>query len=89
MLLGHPEEAVAPSCSADAGADVIKVESPDGDPLRRWTNTNYWEGTPDGEDGALFQFLHFGHRSIVVDRPHETPSTWMVRSPTYQREPTS
>ena len=53
----------------DAGADVIKVESPDGDPLRRWTNQNYWEGTPDGEDGALFQFLHFGHRSIVVNDP--------------------
>lgn len=50
----------------DAGADVIKVESPDGDPLRRWTNQGYWSGAPDGRDGALFQFLHFGHRSIVA-----------------------
>jgi crotonobetainyl-CoA:carnitine CoA-transferase CaiB-like acyl-CoA transferase len=49
-----------------AGADVIKVESPGGDPLRRWTNQHYWSGTPDGTDGALFQFLHFGHRSIVA-----------------------
>jgi crotonobetainyl-CoA:carnitine CoA-transferase CaiB-like acyl-CoA transferase len=49
-----------------AGADVIKVESPEGDPLRRWTSTTYWNGTPDGGDGALFQFLHFGHRSIVA-----------------------
>src|SRR4051812_24853114 len=57
-----------------AGADVIKVESPAGDPLRRWTNQGYWDGPPngggppdgDGQDGALFQFLHFGHRSIVA-----------------------
>ena len=50
----------------DAGAEVVKVESPDGDPLRRWTNQGYWSGAPDGEDGALFQFLHFGHRSVVA-----------------------
>ncbi len=52
-----------------AGAEVIKVESPDGDPLRRWTNQGYWDGAPGdvgGTDGALFQFLHFGHRSIVA-----------------------
>ncbi len=49
-----------------AGAEVIKVESPDGDPLRRWTNRGYWDGAPGGGDGALFQFLHFGHRSIVA-----------------------
>src|SRR5947209_15697619 len=55
----------------DAGGDVVKVEAPDGDPLRRWTNRGYWDGVPaiDGDghsDGALFQFLHFGHRSIVA-----------------------
>jgi crotonobetainyl-CoA:carnitine CoA-transferase CaiB-like acyl-CoA transferase len=49
-----------------AGAEVIKVESPEGDPLRRWTNRGYWDRGADGEDGALFQFLHFGHRSIVA-----------------------
>src|SRR4051812_7504014 len=53
-----------------AGAEVIKVESPEGDRLRRWTNQHYWAGAPEevgsGADGALFQFLHFGHRSIVA-----------------------
>jgi crotonobetainyl-CoA:carnitine CoA-transferase CaiB-like acyl-CoA transferase len=49
----------------DAGADVVKVESPEGDPLRRWTNQGYWSGA-DPDDGALFRFLHFGHRSIVA-----------------------
>src|SRR5262249_24618277 len=48
------------------GADVIKVEAPEGDPLRRWTSTTYWDGPPGSDDGALFQFLHFGQRSIVA-----------------------
>jgi crotonobetainyl-CoA:carnitine CoA-transferase CaiB-like acyl-CoA transferase len=52
----------------DAGADVVKVETPEGDPLRRWTTATGWDGTPDGDDGALFQFLHFGHRSVVTER---------------------
>ncbi|MDQ1432700.1 MAG: hypothetical protein QOF40_3302, partial [Actinomycetota bacterium] len=50
----------------DAGAEVIKVESPEGDRLRRWTNQGYWSGA-DPEDGALFRFLHHGHRSIVAE----------------------
>src|SRR5882672_7553821 len=52
----------------DAGADVIKVESPEGDPLRRWTNQGYWSGA-DPDDGALFRYLHHGHRSIVAPDP--------------------
>ncbi len=49
----------------DAGADVVKIEPPRGDPLRRWTAS----GTrlaPD-EDGALFQFLNASKRSVVAD----------------------
>src|SRR5689334_11274313 len=37
---------------ADAGADVVKVEPGEGDPLRRWGS------------GALFAFLHGGKRSV-------------------------
>jgi crotonobetainyl-CoA:carnitine CoA-transferase CaiB-like acyl-CoA transferase len=40
---------------ADAGADVIKVEPPEGDSLR------------DHSDGVLFEFLNTSKRSIVLD----------------------
>src|SRR5262245_29787665 len=46
----------------DAGADVVKVEPPDGDPLRHFTAS----GRPlEGRDGPLFQFLAAGKRSVV------------------------
>ena len=47
---------------ADAGADVIKVEPPEGDPLRRWSASGAELG---GEDGALFRFLAGGKRSVA------------------------
>ncbi|MFN8626701.1 MAG: CoA transferase [Candidatus Binatia bacterium] len=50
---------------ADAGADVIKVEAPDGDPLRRWSASH--TAIPAGADGALFQFLNASKRGIVAD----------------------
>lgn len=47
---------------ADAGADVIKVEPPGGDPLRSWSAS----GTDlQGRDGAFFQFLHTRKRSVI------------------------
>src|ERR1700688_2263782 len=49
---------------ADAGADVVKVEPPTGDPLRRWSSS----GADLGQaDGALFRFLAASKRSIVGD----------------------
>lgn len=46
---------------ADAGADVIKVEGPDGDPMRRWSATRAeFEG-----DSALFQLLNASKRGVV------------------------
>jgi len=46
----------------DAGADVVKVEPPGGDPLRRFAST---VSVPDGHDGALFRYLNRGKRSTV------------------------
>jgi len=50
---------------ADAGADVLKIEPPEGDPLRRWTAS----GAPlaADRDGPLFQFLNAGKRSACLD----------------------
>ena len=46
---------------ADAGAEVVKIETGDGDPLRRWSAT----GADLGDaDGPLFQFLHLSKRSV-------------------------
>lgn len=46
---------------ADLGAEVVKVESPDGDDTRRW-------GPPFvGEDAAYFHATNRGKRSVVAD----------------------
>ena len=50
---------------ADGGAEVIKVEPPGGDPLRRWSASG--AAIADGADGALFRFLAASKRSLVVD----------------------
>ena len=48
---------------ADAGADVIKIEPPEGDPWRNWSAGG---ATPDPDrGGALFRFLHHGTRSVL------------------------
>lgn len=51
---------------ADAGAEVIMIEPPEGDRLRSWSAS----GSPAGGDvgdGAFFQFLNAGKRSTVID----------------------
>ena len=50
---------------ADGGATVIKVESPEGDPLRRWSASG--ADLPPGGDGALFSFLAGSKHSVVAD----------------------
>jgi crotonobetainyl-CoA:carnitine CoA-transferase CaiB-like acyl-CoA transferase len=50
---------------ADGGAEVIKVEPPDGDPLRRWSSSG--ATIPAGTDGALFGFLSGAKHSVVAD----------------------
>ncbi len=50
---------------ADGGAEVIKVEAPEGDPLRRWSASGAVIA-PDA-DGALFNFLSASKKSVVVE----------------------
>jgi crotonobetainyl-CoA:carnitine CoA-transferase CaiB-like acyl-CoA transferase len=49
---------------ADGGAEVIKVEAPAGDPLRRWSASG--AQIPPEEDGALFSFLACSKHSVVA-----------------------
>jgi crotonobetainyl-CoA:carnitine CoA-transferase CaiB-like acyl-CoA transferase len=48
---------------ADAGAEVVRVEPPHGDPLRRWTACGV---EPDG-DGALYRFLNASKQRLTID----------------------
>ena len=49
----------------DAGADVLKLESSEGDPFRTWSASG--AAIPDGEDAAWWQFLNAGKRSVTID----------------------
>ena len=50
---------------ADGGARVIKIESPQGDPLRRWSASG--ARIENGGDGALFGYLAGSKHSVVAD----------------------
>src|SRR3984885_14765164 len=50
---------------ADGGATVIKVEPPEGDPLRHWSSSG--AAIQPGTDGALFNFLAGSKHSVVAD----------------------
>ncbi|MCV7090184.1 CoA transferase, partial [Mycobacterium interjectum] len=45
----------------DAGAEVVKIESPHGDSVRRWS------ARPGGPAGALFGYLAAGKKSVTDD----------------------
>ena len=50
----------------DLGADVVKLEPPDGDPLRRHSATDS-VGKDGDPDGVLFRYLHTSQRSRIVE----------------------
>jgi crotonobetainyl-CoA:carnitine CoA-transferase CaiB-like acyl-CoA transferase len=66
---------------SDAGADVIKVEPPEGDPWRSWTagDAPTAPGIDLEEGAALFRFLHHGVRS-VTGRPGDAHVDELVAS---------
>ena len=51
---------------ADGGAQVIKVEPPEGDPLCGWSASG--ATIPADRDGALFTFLSSTKRSVSCSR---------------------
>ena len=67
-VLDLSTEIAGPYCTklwVDAGAEVLKVELPGGDALRRWTASG--QLLDEAEDGALFQYLNASKRSAVID----------------------
>ena len=71
-VLDFSGQIAGPYCSklfVDAGAEVVKVEPPEGDPLRRWSATG---AELAGRDSPLFTFLNAGKQSVVgsASDPH-------------------
>jgi len=57
--------AYAAKLLADAGADVLDVEPPEGKPLRRWSASGR---SLDGDgDGLLYRYLHTSKRACALD----------------------
>jgi crotonobetainyl-CoA:carnitine CoA-transferase CaiB-like acyl-CoA transferase len=64
-VLDFSSQIAGPYCSklfVDGGAEVIKIESPDGDSMRRWSSTG---ADLHGQDSALFSFLNAGKQSVI------------------------
>ena len=77
--------ATAGSCWLDAGAQVRKIEPPQGDPLRRYSATD--SPVPDGPNGQaspLFSYLNAGKSSLTCcagfralpRRTRRLPTSW-------------
>ncbi len=50
----------------DLGADVLKLEPREGDPLRRYSATGS-VGKDGDSDGVLFRYLHTSQRGVIVE----------------------
>ncbi len=60
---------------ADAGADVIKVEPPEGDSLRSWSASG---ADLKGSDGAFFQFLSNPEGLTITTSPGKPGNTTAI-----------
>jgi crotonobetainyl-CoA:carnitine CoA-transferase CaiB-like acyl-CoA transferase len=62
------EDIAGPYCAkllVDLGAEVTKIESPSGDPLRRW---GPFPGVvPDPNKSGLFEYLNAGKQGVTLD----------------------
>jgi len=52
---------------ADLGADVIKVEEPSGDIIRRRGPFASWRRVQDPEKSGLFLYLNANKRGVSID----------------------
>jgi len=52
---------------ADLGADVIKVESPEGDDTRRWGPPFIERGDGSAREAAYFHCCNRGKRSVIAN----------------------
>ena len=57
---------------ADFGADVVKVEPPEGDPARKLGP--FPHHNPDADTGGMFMYLNTNKRGVTVDFDQNTPS---------------
>lgn len=67
-VVEYGSDIAAPFCArlfADMGAEVIKVEPPEGDPLRQ--RGPFPGDAPNPEQSGLFHFLNAGKKSVVAD----------------------
>src|SRR6185436_15750839 len=67
--------AYATKVMADLGADVIKVEEPQGDPARQ--RGPFPGGVVDPEKSGLFLYLNTNKRGVAVD--HSTLNRWVIK----------
>ena len=67
--------AYATKLFADAGAEVVKVEPPEGDPLRRYSASG---ADLRARDGAFFRFLHASKRSVVGTPDDPAVQAWIA-----------
>ncbi len=74
------QQVSAPYCSrlfADYGADVIKVESPDGDVARRWGP--FPGDIPHREKSGFFHFLNTNKRGVTLDVSKDAGRELLIR----------